>query len=163
MSRFWTSNPALVSLLRSINFTIPPDESMTIVKTHKNEMVRPCHPDKTFNHRPEEIVAAAAAIRMWNEAYKNIEDFIEVSVEDGKYDSFTNGNIGDINDYMNNFGIWAIENKRVIEQKREEDLYNAQIIKNAKIAAETKRNIANIYDEEDAAYIGMYMFVYMYM
>lgn len=74
MSIPWTWNPALASLLRSINFTISLDESMTIVKTRKNEMVRICHPDKTINHRPEEIAAAEAAIRMWNEAYKNIED-----------------------------------------------------------------------------------------
>jgi hypothetical protein len=64
--------------------------------------------------------------------------------------------------YMNDFGIRALEIKRDIEIRKEEDDFEAHTVTNTIIIGETTRTIAKIYEVDAANGMFLYMYVYSY-
>jgi curved DNA-binding protein CbpA len=89
--------------------------------------VRQCHPDKNLGN----VTAALAEVKKWNEAYRMITDFIDVSVADEEYYTFVNGDVNNIIDYMNGFGNQVLLSQQNNDQRAEEAAFNAQTIQNA--------------------------------
>jgi curved DNA-binding protein CbpA len=144
----WTNSPELQSLLIMIDFNVSADENLETIRKHKNRIVFKVHPDKNRH----DVSAANEAVKLWNEAFDRITEFLEISVEENDYSYFKNERVDNIFIYMNEYGIEAIESNEEFAKSNEDQAFNAQILENAKQADEIAKTLEKINREADEAH-----------
>jgi len=137
----WEHEPALDSLLSSIDFSISADENLEAIRKKKNEEIKRCHPDKNRDN----VTKAERDTQMWNSAFLRTTEFLRISVIKKVYKKFDNGNVFGIVDYMNNKGISFLSKIQEGEAKIEENDFNININKSAIDEQETLKRLAKIY------------------